>query len=85
MIIKQEPRLTFPNRKRALKAIGINIYGGGFTIGVLKHFEVLGQWEEIKLGRRSFLLNFPNLASPFGARDTWPVREFTGKVDLVYA
>lgn len=40
----------FKSRKRRYKAIGINIYGGGFTLGALNHFEVLGQWEEFKLG-----------------------------------
>lgn len=84
--MKQEPRVTFKNHQdRKLKAVGINIYGGGFTIGVLKHFHVLAQLEEFKLGRRSFLLNFPNIDSPFCAPKEWPLERYVDKTDLVYA
>lgn len=74
----------FSPTKKRLKAIGINIYGGGFTLGVLKHFEALGQWEEINLGRRTFDLNFTGIPRPLNQSE-WPVKEFIGKVDLVYA
>lgn len=74
----------FSPTKKKLKAVGINIYGGGFTLGVLKYFEVVGQWEEIRLGARTFDLNFAGIPRPL-SQSEWPVKEFTGKVDLVYA
>ena len=72
-----------PNSK--YKAIGINIYGGGFTLGTLNHFKVLGQWEEIKLGKRTFEMNFEGLIPrPLQLKD-WPVKEHMAKVDFVFA
>lgn len=66
-----------------MNAIGINVYGGGFTLGVLKHFSVLGQWEEITLGAKTFDLNF-KIPRPLNASE-WPIKDCVGKVDLVYA
>lgn len=84
--IAQESRATFRNdASRKLKAVGINIYGGGFTIGVMRKFHVLAQLEEFKLGRRSFLLNFPNIDSPFSEPKDWPLKRFVDGADLVYA
>ena len=74
----------FKQKKRKYKALGINIYGGGFTLGVLKHFEVLGQWEEINLGKRTFDMNFKGLPRPLNLSD-WPVKDYVDKVDFVYA
>jgi site-specific DNA-cytosine methylase len=65
-------------------ALGINIYGGGFTLGVQKHFKVLGQWEECKLGMRTFDLNFKGIPRPLNFAD-WPVKKHIGKVDFVFA
>lgn len=67
-----------------LKAIGINIYGGGFTLGVMKHFEVLGQWEECKLGMKTFDMNFRGIHRPLELNH-WPVEAYSGAVDFVYA
>ncbi len=69
----------------SLKAIGINIYGGGFTLGVLNHFQVLGQWEEITLGKRTFEMNFQHLIPRPLHRVEWPVKQYVGKAHLVYA
>ena len=66
------------------KAVGINIYGGGFTLGVMKHFHVLGQWEETTLGKRTFAMNFPKLYRPLNLSE-WPIEAHVGKVHLVYA
>ena len=74
----------FKPTKRKYKALGINIYGGGFTLGVMKHFEVIGQWEEIKLGYRTFDMNFQGIYRPLNLSE-WPVKETRGKVDLIYA
>jgi site-specific DNA-cytosine methylase len=40
-------------------ALGINIFGGGFTLGVLqsKHFNVIGQWEQCDAGAKTFDMN----------------------------
>jgi site-specific DNA-cytosine methylase len=65
-------------------AIGINIYGGGFTLGVQRVFNVLGQWEEVTLGANTFELNFKNIPRPLDIR-LWPIKEFENKVDFVYA
>lgn len=43
-----------------LSAIGIHIYGGGFTIGAMNHFNVLQQWEEIPFGSKTFDANLAN-------------------------
>ena len=34
-------------------AVGIHIYSGAFTIGVEKHFKILGQWEEGPWGAKT--------------------------------
>ncbi len=70
-------------RRRSLKALGINIYGGGFTLGVMKHFEVLAHWEEIKLGMKTFDMNF-DLPRPLKF-DDWPISQYVDKVPFVYA
>ena len=46
-------------QKESASAIGINIYGGGFTLGVIWSggFRVDGQWEECDAGSRTFNLN----------------------------
>lgn len=61
--------MTFKQKKRDLKALGINIYGGGFTLGVLNHFQVLAQLEEIDLGKKTFDLNFAGLARPLDIKE----------------
>ena len=71
-----------PDKKKKLTAIGLNIYGGGFTVGALRNFNVLGQWEEINLARKTFDLNFANIPRPLKFNE-WPVDEFKG-VNLVY-
>ena len=72
------------SNRRPYKAVGINIYGGGFTVGVLRHFNVVGQWEEINLGKRTFDMNFSGIPRPLRLED-WPVAEWKDKVDFVYA
>lgn len=67
-----------------LNALGINIYGGGFTMGVSDHFNVIGQWEEITLGRDTFTMNFPHIFRPL-KREDWPVEDHIGQVPFIYA
>jgi len=73
-----------PNHAKKYKALGINIYGGGFTLGAMKHFDVLGQWEECNLGRKTFDLNFDDIPRPLNLED-WPIDEFRGKLDFIFA
>jgi site-specific DNA-cytosine methylase len=73
------------NPKKKLKAIGINIYGGGFTIGALNHFDVVAQLEEINLGCRTFDMNFEGIFRPIVNHTQWPLKDYIKKVDFVYA
>lgn len=75
---------VFSPSKRKMKALGINIYGGGFTLGVLPHFEVVGQLEEIDLGKRTFDMNFHGIHRPLSI-DDWNISQYHRKIDLVYA
>lgn len=69
-----------------MKALGINIYGGGFTLGVLKHFDVVAQWEEIALGKKTFDMNFAGkIDRPLCDHTLWPIKDVKGKIDFVYA
>lgn len=71
--------------KPKFTALGINIYGGGFTLGALNHFNVLGQWEEDPLGRDTFDLNFRStIHRPLHMAD-WPVERSVGRFDYIYA
>jgi site-specific DNA-cytosine methylase len=66
-------------------AIGINVYGGGFTLGVQKNFKVLGQWEEVDLGYKTWELNFDKTKIDHPKSiDEWPIEKFVG-VPFVYA
>jgi DNA (cytosine-5)-methyltransferase 1 len=69
-------------------AVGIHIYSGAWTCGLMDRFEILGQWEELDAGADTFRLNFggriPHVVSPEGPSG-WPVREHRGRVNLVYA
>lgn len=67
-----------------MTALGINIYGGGFTLGVQNHFKVLGQWEECTLGKKTFDLNFKNIYRPLKLEE-WPVKDYISKVEFLYA
>lgn len=67
-----------------LRAVGCNIFAGGFTLGVEKHFEVLAHLEVDDYGTDVFKLNRP--AVPVYVGETqWPLAELRGQgVDLVY-
>ena len=69
-----------------MKALGINIYGGGFTLGVEKAgYEVVAQWEECNTGARTFDLNYPGMPHPLDYAD-WPVLDpRVENLDLIYA
>jgi len=64
-----------------LNAIGCNIFAGGFTAGVSKHFNVLGHLEHDNYGVEVSSLNFPKLNMWVGT-ETWPKKL---NVDFVYS
>ena len=73
------------NKRFKFKALGINVYGGGFTLGVIKHFDVLQQWEEIKLGYKTFEANFQGIYRPICHYSDWPVNSHAELVPFIYA
>lgn len=64
------------------RAVGASIYAGGFTVGVLKHFDVLCHLEESNYGVPTFKANYPHIPIHIGF-DKWPIEELKG-IDLVY-
>ncbi len=72
-----------------MKAMGINIFGGGFTLGVLqsKKFEVVAQLEQCNAGKRTYDMNpqyFGKIPRPLAVAD-WPIAQWRGELDFVYA
>lgn len=77
-------------KHQELKALGVHIYAGGFTVGMSKHFEALGHLEEGKVGygAPSAKLNYPYLPMISGVENWKPfIKDLVGrrgKPDLVY-
>jgi DNA (cytosine-5)-methyltransferase 1 len=65
-------------------ALGVHIYAGGFTLGVLKHFNVLAHFEEWRFGvdtvRNNLKLDV-HVDQPAG----WPIKDYAGRVQFVFA
>ncbi|KKL64114.1 hypothetical protein LCGC14_2168310, partial [marine sediment metagenome] len=59
---------------RCPTALGLHIYSGAFTLGMSRHFEIVGQWEEGDWGAATFELNFPRVPHPLTLED-WPTRD----------
>src|SRR5678816_4259172 len=68
-----------------MRALGINIFGGGFTRGVIDAgFEVLEQWEESgDIHRRTFDANFAGKIRRVVGRGNWNMLDV--EPHLVYA
>ncbi len=68
------------------RALGVHIYSGAWTLGFMKHFSIIGQWEEFDsaFGATTFELNFPNIVHPTSLAD-WPIAQTRGNVEVVYA
>lgn len=70
-----------------MEALGINIFGGGFSVGVRRAgFDIVGQWEECSAGERTFDLNTKYLGGihrPIGYAN-WPLLDVKHP-HLVYA
>lgn len=68
---------------RKFKALGCHIYAGGFTLGVMKHLDVVAHLEEWNFGVETVRTNL-KIPVHVGKPEEWPVAEFKGKVDFVY-
>lgn len=69
-----------------LKALGVHIYAGGFTLGMRQHFEILGQLESTAFGAATVRRNMPEVPV-FVGKESWPKASYLREagVDLVYA
>lgn len=66
-------------------ALGCYIFAGGFTLGVRKHFDVLGHFEEGNYGVATAQRNIKELHHAVWTDPaTWPADDFVGCVDFVY-
>jgi len=75
-----------------MNALGYHIYAGGFTVGVSKHFKVLGHLEHGTYGVKTCQANFPKLDIRVG-KENWNIDDYlytfneykdTSKVDFLY-
>ena len=67
------------------RALGLHIYAGGFSLGVRKHFEVLGHLESSTFGVETVRQNMPEIPV-FTPREKWPLAALKGAgVDFLYA
>ena len=66
-----------------LTAVGVDIFAGGFTLGVERHFRVLAHLEHNDYGVKTFKLNRPHVPV-FHGKSEWP-RERYRDVDFMYA
>lgn len=66
------------------KALGVYIFAGGFTLGVMKHFDVVAHWEDGPFGTATVKHNLPSIEI-HSHRDRWPVNDprFQG-IPLLY-
>lgn len=67
-----------------LKAVGVDIFAGGFTLGVERHFDVLCHLEHGPYGVGTFRLNRPHVPVHHPP-SSWPLSELAGRVDFMYA
>jgi DNA (cytosine-5)-methyltransferase 1 len=71
-----------------LQALGVDIFAGGFTLGVRNHFDILGHLEENSYGVRSVKLNMPHLPVHVGTSSWGPAitkfKQNHGHINFVY-
>lgn len=70
--------------KKRLTALGCHIYAGGFSLGVRQHFDVLAHLEEWNFGVETARKNL-KIPVHVGKPEMWPVADYAGKVDFLYA
>lgn len=65
------------------QALGAYVFAGGFTIGMSKHFDIVGHLEDGNFGVPTFQANFPDI--PVHTRpQRWPLQKYAG-VPVIYA
>jgi site-specific DNA-cytosine methylase len=69
---------------KKLNALGVYIFAGGFTLGVRKHFNIVGHYEEGNFGVATAKYNIPKLAVHTD-RSLWPINGHKGQIDYLYA
>lgn len=69
---------------RELTAVGCNIFAGGFTLGVERHFQVRAHLEHDDYAVKTFKLNRPWIPVHQPGPKGWPLDDYHG-VDLLYA
>jgi site-specific DNA-cytosine methylase len=69
---------------RNLTAVGCNIFAGGFTLGVEKHFNVLAHLEHNSYGVNTFKLNRPWIPVHYPGPQGWPLDRYR-EPDLLYS
>lgn len=75
------PRIGEPVKGKPT-AVGCYIFAGGFTVGVMKHFDVLCHLEGNNYG---VAVARKNLKIPVHVgQGEWPVRDLAGRVDFLY-
>jgi site-specific DNA-cytosine methylase len=69
---------------KKFKAVAGQVFAGGFTVGVRKHFDVLAHLEETGYGADVAELNFPKIPIITGP-ENWPVDDLCKEgIDFVY-
>jgi site-specific DNA-cytosine methylase len=67
-----------------MKALGVYIYAGGFSIGMrAAGFDVLGHLEDGMFGVDTVRLNMPEIEVHTNI-ETWPYEQYRNKVDVVF-
>ena len=68
-----------------MKALGAYIFAGGFTVGVSRHFKVVGHLEGNDYGVETARLNFPKMPIRYG-KEKWQVDDPNfSELDFLYA
>lgn len=71
-------------KKHKLRAVAHNVFAGGFSIGVRKHFNVLAHFEESDYGVATVRKNYPDLPIHYGHSE-WPVDDPQfSELDFIY-
>ena len=65
-----------------MKALGVYIYAGGFSLGVREHFEVVGHLEDGPFGVQTVRYNLPEI-QVYEEPAMWPLDRFQD-LDLLY-
>lgn len=66
-----------------MNAVGVDIFAGGFTLGVERYFRVLAHLEHGPYGVGTFRLNRPHVPV-FHPPSSWPLSSLAGRVDFMF-